>query len=329
VVQLACESRGDASGNRSPGPARDTVVVYLASSLVRPFQPALDTFAARGSAVIQMESGASLEHARKITELHRIPDLIALADFDVFPQLLMPAHVSWYAEFARNRMVVAFTPRSRHAAEVDTTNWTRILAGSDVQVGRPDPDIAPAGYRAILMMRLAERYYHTAGLAERLFRNAPQRNMRPNAAELAALLRLGELDYIYDYESVAIANGFRYLRLPPAIDLGDPSLAPLYAQAAVRVRVVTGSRVSSLTDSVTITGQPIVFALGVPRAAPHRAAGERLATFLLAAEGRRMLSAANLDVLEPPTLVGDSIPATVRPTVSSAPGVAIARGPGR
>jgi molybdate/tungstate transport system substrate-binding protein len=212
-------------------------------------------------------------------------------------------------------MVIAYTARSRHAADIDTTNWTKILSSDDVQVGRPDPDLAPAGYRAILTLRLAERYYRTPGLADRLLHNAPRRNMRSNAAELAALLQLGELDYIYDYESVAESNGFRYLRLPRAIDLSDPSLARIYAEVRVRVRGAAGAGRAPGRDSVTFTGQPIIFALSVPRSAPHKLAGQRLAAFLLSIEGRRMLRASHLDVLDPPVLVGDSIPDDIRISV--------------
>ena len=77
--------------------AADTVVLFIAASLTKPIQPALDSFAARTHTVILRESGASLEHVRKITELHRTPDLLLLADADVFPRFLIPAHASWYA----------------------------------------------------------------------------------------------------------------------------------------------------------------------------------------------------------------------------------------
>lgn len=40
------------------------------------------------------------------------------AGYEVFPGILMPAHVSWYARFARNRMVLAHTDRSRGATEI-------------------------------------------------------------------------------------------------------------------------------------------------------------------------------------------------------------------
>src|SRR3954469_20486973 len=92
----------------------DTLVLFLAASLTKPLQPVLDTFAARTGTVIQRESGASLEHVRKITELHRIPDILLLADADVFPRLLVPKHATWFAEFARNRMVIAYTAKSKH-----------------------------------------------------------------------------------------------------------------------------------------------------------------------------------------------------------------------
>jgi molybdate/tungstate transport system substrate-binding protein len=95
----------------------------------------------------------------------------------------------------------------------------------DVEVGRTDPSLAPAGYRTLLMFQLAERYYKRPGLAAALLKHAPDGNVRPNAAELAALLASGDLDYIYDYQSVAESNGFRYLILPNAIDLGDASRA--------------------------------------------------------------------------------------------------------
>src|SRR5215207_1340832 len=206
----------------------DTLLIYLAASLNKPMQPLLDRFAARTGIVVQRESGASLEHVRKITELHRVPDVLLLADAEVFPQLLVPQHAGWYAAFARNRMVVAYTKRSKYATEINASNWMRILGRKGVEVGRTDPDLAPAGYRTLLMLQLAERYYRAPGLAKSLLAHAPFRNIRPNAAELAALLAAGELDYIYDYQSVAEANGFSFVALPDEINLGDPKRAKEY-----------------------------------------------------------------------------------------------------
>jgi len=213
----------------------DTVVVYAAASLAVPIRAALDSFARRTGAVVQQENGASLELARRITELHRVPDVIALADEEVFSKLLVPRAASWYARFARNRLVLAYTDRSAGAAGVTTANWHRVLLRPGVRVGRSDPAMAPVGYRTLALYRLAERFYRAPGLAARLEASTPSALIRPNASELVALLQAGELDYIVDYESLARANHLRYVRLPMEIDLGDPAHAAQYARASVRV----------------------------------------------------------------------------------------------
>ena len=167
--------------------ADDTVVLFIAASQAKPLQPTLDAYAARTHTVIHLESGATLEHVRKITELNRTPDLLLLADADVFPRFLVPKYSSWFAEFARNRMVVAYTDRSTHAKDITAANWMKVLAGSDVEVGRTDPNLAPVGYRTLLMFELAEKHYRMPGLARSLVAHAPEKNIRPNAAALAAV----------------------------------------------------------------------------------------------------------------------------------------------
>lgn len=324
LLLLACgapdaarSAPGNGSSTDTPAPAsagagarRDTLVLYVAASLTRPLQPVIDSFVSRTGAVVQRESGGSLDHARKVTELHRVPDVLLLADAEVIPRLLVPAHASWYADFARNRMVVAYTPRSRQAADISEANWRRILTRPDVAVGRTDPAIAPAGYRTLLMFRLAERHYRDPGLAQRLLANAPTRNVRPDASQLAALLEAGELDYIYEYESVAETHGFRFLELPGAIDLGDPGRAIDYAAASVRVRSSAGG------DSITVLGQPILYGLTVPRQAPHPEAAERFAALVLGAEGQRLLREGHVDALSEPVLHGDDAPSAVRAAVA-------------
>lgn len=283
----------------------ESIVVYVAASLAAPVRAAAADFERATGTRVQLESGGSLDHARKITELGRIPDLLVLADHDVFPQLLVPAHVAWYVPFARNRMVVAYTARSRAADAMDAARWYEVLARPDVEVGRPDPARAPAGYRALLMLQLAERHYAHPGLARAVLARAPSRNVRPNAAELAALLELREVDYVIEYESLARARGFRFVALPPEIDLGDPGRADDYDRAAVRI---PGGRVG---DSITVRGAPILYALAVPTRAPHRAAGERFAAALLGAAGAAHFRTAHVELLDTMRVVGRDAPAAL------------------
>jgi molybdate/tungstate transport system substrate-binding protein len=302
LIAAGCDGRGDRADSTSGAAGDRVLVVYNAGSLARPLRAALDSFAAQRGIEVQQENAGSLETARKLTELHKIPDVIALADYEVFPHLLMPEHVSWYARFARNRMVVAYTPRSRFAADIRPGNWHQVLARPGVEVGYSDPNLDPAGYRTLLALQLAERHYHDPRLRDRLLRNAPPRNVRAKSADLVALVQAGELDYVWEYESLAQAANLPYVRLPDEIDLGNPSDSAFYATAAVRVAG------SSAADSIEFRGEPIVYGLSIPARAPHPALATEFVAFLLSDEGKRVLRSAKLDALEEPVLVGTGAP---------------------
>jgi ABC-type molybdate transport system substrate-binding protein len=141
VVIAAC-GRGE---RRETGTTTDQsnggdrrIVVYNAGSLALPLRTALDSFAAREHVTVDQENAGSLETARKLTELGKIPDIVAVADYEVIPLLLIPSHATWYVKFARNRMVLAYEDRSHGAAEINTNNWWQIVTRPGVQVGRAD-----------------------------------------------------------------------------------------------------------------------------------------------------------------------------------------------
>ena len=266
---------------------------------------ALDSFAARTGVTYQLESAGSLETARKLTELGKIPDLIALADEDVFPKVLMPAQATWYVRFAENRIVLAYTDRSRLAAEIDSTNWWQVLQRPGLEIGRSNPDLDPAGYRTLMVFELAERHYSAQGLANSLVKAAPPRNMRPKEIELVALLESGDLDYAWFYESMARASGMKYVRLPATVDLSSAELRDTYATATVRV---IGS---SAADTITMQGAPIRYAFSVPLKAAHAALGDRFAEFLLS-DGKKALEGQFLETLTNPDAVGTGVPSGVQ-----------------
>ena len=91
------------------------LLVYDAASIARPMRAVLDSFALRTGTRYSQESASSLELVRRLTELQSTPDVLALADPDLFPSLLEPAFTSWHALFGRNRIVLAYTSRSRGA----------------------------------------------------------------------------------------------------------------------------------------------------------------------------------------------------------------------
>ncbi len=222
LVSMAC-------GRDRPAPAAERpFLVYAAASITQPMRVALDSFARRSGARYELEGASSLELVRRVTALDGDPDVIVLADPVLFASMLTPRVVTWHALFARNRMVIAYTPSSRGAAEISAGNWWAVLERPDVQVGRSDPAVDPSGYRTLLVWQLAARHYGMPELPARMLRAAPERNVRPREADQVALLEAGELDYIWTYESLARLMGLRFLRLPDDVDLGEPADSATY-----------------------------------------------------------------------------------------------------
>lgn len=307
VLLLAC-------GREKPTPAPPRpFLVYTAASLTQPMRVALDSFARRSGARYELESASSLELVRRVTALSGDPDVIVLADPTLFTTLLTPKVVTWHALFARNRMVLAYTPRSRGATDIGADNWWAVLERSDVQVGRSDPAVDPSGYRTLLVWQLAAKHYGLPNLPERMLKAAPERNVRPREADQVALLEAGELDYIWTYESLARLMGLRFVRLPDDVDLGEPADSNVYARASTRV---PGAKFG---DTITVHGQPILFGVAVPADAPHGRAGRNFVAFLLSPSGRRILRGASVDALDTPLIVGRGAPPLVREAAAASP----------
>lgn len=292
--------------NRRTAHRAGVLTVMNAASLTLPMRAALDSFSARTGVRYELEPGSSLEIARRFTELHRAADLVFLADPEVFPQLMMPTYVHWYAIFARNRIVLAYTDQSRGAGEINAKNWRQVITRPGVQVGRSDPNSDPSGYRTLLTMQLAEQHYHEPGLYQRLLAAAPERNVRPREADQIALLQTNELDYIWTYQNLAENDRLKFVKLPDDIDLGNPADSTTYARVSTRV---LGKRQG---DTVTMRGAPILFAFTIPVRAENPSLAERFVAYLISRDGRRVLRSQHLDVLDHLTASGSGAPAVVR-----------------
>jgi molybdate/tungstate transport system substrate-binding protein len=267
---------------------RPSITVFAAASLARPMATVADSFRARAAVTMNTELGGSLDQARKITELGRTPDVLLLVDDEVMASL-MPTHLDWYVRFATNRLAIVYAPKSRHADSISADNWWQMLTRRDVTIGRADPTVAPVGRYALATLRRAGSYYAKAGLSDRLLEHAALRYVRPNAAELATLLETGEVDYIVDYESVARQFGFSFVSLPE-------DLAPA-----------------------------VLYSVSVPRAAEHFSEGTELVSYLLSEDGKRLLRAANVDVLATPVAVGSALPPEISGIVRTASAASLAR----
>jgi molybdate/tungstate transport system substrate-binding protein len=303
VLLLTCFAiPGAANAQQTP---RGQLVVFNAGSLAKPFGELLRAFKRKYPGVDPaQENSGSLEAARKLTDLGKTPDVLGVADYGIIPKLLIPKHADWYVTFARNSMVLSYTGQSIGAREITGQNWWQILLRPGIRVGRSDPALDPNGYRTLMVLQLAEKFYRRPGLAKQLENAMPPRYTRPKEADLTALVQAGELDYSWSYISIARTAGLKYVQLPRQVDLSDPSLADWYHQATVRLPPREGSG----SDSLEFHGEPIVYALTIPLHAPHPTTARAFVHFIFSREGQQLLNANGFSLLEKPVVGGPGKP---------------------
>ncbi len=283
-----------------------TVTVFNAAALGPPFRAIADELrAATPPLDVAQENSPSLEAVRKLTDLGRVPDVLAVADVALLDSLVLGSHADWYVVFGTNALVLAYSQRSAHHDSLTASNWPDVLLRPGVRTGRSDPRIDPSGYRTLMAVDLAERFYRRPGLAAQLREAMPLKWVRHAEADLSALVTAGELDYAWTYRNLARAHGLQWLELPPEISLEDPALEEWYAQVQVELPG------SSAGPALRLIGRPILFALTIPRHAPHPELAARFVQHLLSPAGRTRIEQTGFHFLPSARVVGSNAPAFV------------------
>jgi molybdate/tungstate transport system substrate-binding protein len=252
------------------------LVIFHAGSLSVPMKEIGAAFKkAHPEVNILMESAGSVESARKVTDLNKPCDILASADYKVIDNMLIPKFSDWNIKFVSNEMCIVYTEKSRYANKINIKNWHDILQKKDVAYGRADPNSDPCGYRSVMTMQLAEKFYKQSGLASRLM--AKDANyMRPKEVDLLAVLESGSVDYIFLYKSVAIQHKLKYLVLPSEINLKDPRFTDLYNTAAVSINGKEPGQ------KVIMKGEPMIYGVTLLNSAPNKPVALAFLQFMLA-----------------------------------------------
>jgi molybdate/tungstate transport system substrate-binding protein len=169
-------------------------------------------------------------------------------------------------------MVVAYNPNSKYASQFKAyadgskplSGLFKLLETPGLKLGRTDPNIDPQGRDFIYMLELAQAYYHLPSntvakiLGTSDFGSSTSPQIYAESA-LDATLQSGQLDASSAFITQAIELHLDYIKLPPAINLGDVALANQYAKAMVTITVAGAKVVKSGSPQwldITIIGKP-------------------------------------------------------------------------
>ncbi|AFL95711.1 molybdate/tungstate ABC transporter periplasmic substrate-binding protein [Thermococcus cleftensis] len=331
VLLLSVVAAGCMGGSGDSSTKEETLVIFHAGSLSVPFQQLEEEFAKYAEenlgykVTFQDEASGSVMAVRKVIDLGKKADIVAVADYTLIPQLMMPNFTDFYAIFATNEIVIAFTEHSKYADEMKAhpDRWYEILARDDVSFGFSDPNQDPCGYRSVMVMKLADYYYDKPIFETLVERNtniyangsmviAPKdiqiKNdrvvIRPKETDLTALVESGSLDYYFIYKSVAEQHNLSYVTLPDEINLRDFKMADYYGKVSIYI----GS-----TGKI-IQAKPIVYGVTVPKDAPNRELAMEFLKYLLGENGKRIFQENHQDFIWPPVAFG-SVPDEIKPLV--------------
>jgi molybdate/tungstate transport system substrate-binding protein len=326
------------------GSSTSQLHLIYASSMIVPFDHLAAQYSrASPSVKVTTESHGSIQVIRQVTDIHRSFDVLVTADDQLIGPMMEATkeaatgkpYAAWYIQFATNRMVLAYSPKGRLAGRVTAANWWRLLSDRSVRMGIADPRFDASGYRALMVLQLAEWLYRQPTLVEQLtlgqFEPAITTEhvgngevihvpelldttggsrvvMRGASIQLLPLLESGDIDCAFEYESVVRQHGLPFVELPPQVDLGSPGYKDLYGRVTVKLDL---RRFASVLPQ--FRGGVVTYAVTIPTNAPDAVEAQRFLSYLLGPAGRKALLADRQPVLVPARAQGyESLPAALK-----------------
>ncbi|NPA39830.1 MAG: tungstate ABC transporter substrate-binding protein WtpA [Thermodesulfobacteria bacterium] len=294
-----------------------TIIVFHAGSLSVPFSKVEKVFKEKYPYIeVRRESSGSVQAIRKVTDLHKPCDVIAVADYTLIPKMLFPKYANYVKLFARNELVLCFTNTSKYANVINSQNWYKILARPDVKWGFSNPNDDPCGYRTVLAIGLASIYYKNYDILKTLIQkntnitwqfsnkgivfrvpkevrfNPERLAIRPKSVALLGLLESGAIDYAFEYKSVALQHHLRFIKLPDAINLSSLKWKNFYKKAEV-----------ILGNGKHIYAKPIVYGIAVLKSAPHPKEAKLWEEFVTSKTGAEIFKACHQTPIYPAEVI--------------------------
>ena len=237
---------------------KEEITVFHAGSLSVPFKAMADAYEKQHPDVrVLLEGAGSLTCIRKITELDKPCDILAVADHALIDELMIPGYAKFNIRFAKNEMALGYLPDSRWADSINLSNWHSILLYEDVHYGRSDPNHDPSGYRTEILAGLFERQTGIEGFQEQLL-SKDRKFIRPKGTELLPLLETGAIDLIFHYRSVLLQHNLSMLLFPDSLNLSNPELNDWYSGSCVEVQG------ASKDEKIIKCGEAMVYGICLP-----------------------------------------------------------------
>jgi len=318
------------------GPQGETLTIFHAGSLAVPFAELETEFEASHPDVDRQSGGSATMISNAIAQEdagESPPDIIASADYKLIPERMYGGNYSdWYIAFARNTMVLCYSDNATGSDDIvsESRTWYDVLRNEAVKYGHADPDQDPCGYRTLLVMQLAQAYYYdnaagfglepdpnAADLYDVLIPGSEHERGRTGGArenrtseevvsaksvDLINFLNSGDLDYAFEYRSVAVQHELNYIELNDYINLSKtsaelPGVEEFYHEASIEILKDPGP--PEVYEAQY--GAAIVYGVTIPVHAENEELAVEFIALLLGNSGKQVMEVENgQPMLDPP-----------------------------
>lgn len=227
-------------------------------------------------------------------------------------QVIEPQSTKWALAFAASPLVVAYSPHSPYAAELNAIkagrrplkNLFALMATPGFHLGRTNPNTDPQGQAFYMMVELAAKKYGiSAQQVSKILGPVDNPHQIYSEEGILTLLQSGGLDASSAFLSEALERHLDYIALPSDLNFASPHQSAWYHHASMTLS--NGSRVygSLLTVDMTTVGKPTPAALSFIH-------------YVLGAQGSRLMRKAGYRVFSPQWLgQRQAIPASLQKTL--------------
>jgi molybdate/tungstate transport system substrate-binding protein len=337
------------------GPQGETLTIFHAGSLAVPFaelgaefealNPDVDIVFTSGGSATMISNAIAQEDAGESP-----PDIIASADYKLIPDRMYGGgYADWYIAFARNTMVLCYRDNAPGSDDIVSGNrtWYDVLRNEDVSYGHSDPDQDPCGYRTLLVVQLAQKYYYddaasfnvtpdedADGLYDALIPGSEYERGRTGgtnstarpggskevvsakSVDLITSLDSGDLDYAFEYRSVAVQNELNFIELDDYINLSRTNaeiegIEDFYATASIEILKDPGP--PEVYEAQY--GAAIVYGITIPCHSENEELAAEFIELLLSNSGKQVMEVENgQPMLDPPLCDhSENLPALLQP----------------
>lgn len=228
---------------------------------------------------------------------------------------VQPKFSTWSVGLVSSPIVVAYSPACPKygsqlsqiaAGKQPISKLFQIMAEPGMTLARSDPNTDPQGQAFYEMVNAAEKLYHLpAGTAKKILGPLSNPKETYDETSMESFLQSGQVCLESDYQASAIQKKLHYIKLPDAINFGEPSLDSTYAKYTLK-----------LDNGTTVHGVPTeIFAAPIGTKNLNQALA--FIAYQLQPSVRAQFKAAGYQLVTP-EITGTGAPAQIQSLVAAA-----------